>query len=860
MVGLLALSLVLLAAAGSQPPPPVSPINAAEFPPNDPLFSLASKSKLAQLAAEAARREPDAPETVHLLARAEDFDRMLEVMRRIVDTAPQRIADAFVAAGDALWRFRGDDEPTRQRRETLRQIVIDGRKRLPELSREQAARAERLFITAEQEFSRDRNNWTLTLQQFVDKYIGTEAALLTRVEILSDGRATEAQFQALDAFARQHAGTTAAARAIYEIGFDLHTINTLGTIEPRGSDSIHRFERVMAIARELESGRYPKSEWVDKAPSLVFQFFIPRDATFAPGSVDRMIAMLTDYARSHLDLREDHPASNSVIYMLTTKLADLFEKKGERTAGVERVLIDIEKTAAAPDALRYLRGLLFVQERYRQRDADVAALMKKALDVLTPLADEGTGLYNRKALATIGTLHLGEGDCASALKALRRYASSYRDSDWRWIALLRAGQCEETLGNFKAAADTYLQIATEHRELSIARLMANEYAARACEALGALPRALALHRQALDAWEPTMYAHISAPVPRRPTNQFPDLTRRDRSIIEKAALTARVAELEHTLALPGGTELERGRWLLTSGRYDDAISEMRSLTRTHASSSAAADGRELLHRAQLMKALQLANLERPGNDRAAAMTALVTLGREPLDFSVVASRIARASLSWIDGDGGAAEGLMRDALDAWHTQQRPSTPAPGIEHDVAAIRRAVFLPGGGGVYGSGRWDPPWPTPSVPFCLVNTDVPVKDHDGKVTRVSLILDFHVTQRVVFFNTEQIAVLKEILVQLGGTRRREPGHVMETPNQPVGDSRQILKLWTRFFVARPGHWGGWDLETAPVINEIEFTNAARTEASARVTIGYTGGTVELEKEDGRWIARRLTNQWIT
>jgi hypothetical protein len=84
----------------------------------------------------------------------------------------------------------------------------------------------------------------------------------------------------------------------------------------------------MAIAREPESGRYPKSEWVDKAPSLVFQFFIPRDATFAPESVDRMIAMLTDYAKSHLDLREDHPASNSVIYTLTMTLADLFEKKG----------------------------------------------------------------------------------------------------------------------------------------------------------------------------------------------------------------------------------------------------------------------------------------------------------------------------------------------------------------------------------------------------------------------------------------------------------------------------------------------------------------------------------------------------
>ena len=275
MVRLLALSLVLLGAAGSQPARPLSPVSAAEFPPNDPLFSLASRSKLAQLASDAARREPEAPETVRLLARAEDLDRMLQVMRRIVDTAPQRMADAFVAAGDALWRFRGDDEQARRRRETLRQIVIDARKRLPGLSPEEAARAERLFITADQiaadpEFSRDRNNWIRTLQQFVDTYAGSEAALLTRVEILSDGRATEAQFQALEAFARQHPGTTAAARAIYEIGFDLHTINTLGTIEPRGSDPIHRFQRMMTIVRELESGRYRNPNGSIRRPRSCF--------------------------------------------------------------------------------------------------------------------------------------------------------------------------------------------------------------------------------------------------------------------------------------------------------------------------------------------------------------------------------------------------------------------------------------------------------------------------------------------------------------------------------------------------------------------------------------------------------------
>ena len=79
--------------------------------------------------------------------------------------------------------------------------------------------------------------------------------------------------------------------------------------------------------------------------------------------------------------------------------------------------------------------------------------------------------------------------------------------------------------------------------------------------------------------------------------------------------------------------------------------------------------------------------------------------------------------------------------------------------------------------------------------------------------------------------------------------PGHVMETPNQPIGDSMQILTLWTKFFAARPGHWGGWEPEPNPVISEIRFADRERTKASARVTIGYSGGTVELEKENGRW-----------
>ena len=71
-------------------------------------------------------------------------------------------------------------------------------------------------------------------------------------------------------------------------------------------------------------------------------------------------------------------------------------------------------------------------------------------------------------------------------------------------------------------------------------------------------------------------------------------------------------------------------------------------------------------------------------------------------------------------------------------------------------------------------------------------------------------------------------------------------------------ILGLWTRFFPARSGP-GGWELEAYPKLTHIRFANAERTKASAGVTIGFEGGTVELEKEGGKWIARRLTNRSI-
>lgn len=147
-----------------------------------------------------------------------------------------------------------------------------------------------------------------------------------------------------------------------------------------------------------------------------------------------------------------------------------------------------------------------------------------------------------------------------------------------------------------------------------------------------------------------------------------------------------------------------------------------------------------------------------------------------------------------------------------------------------------------------------------FIVVRADVQVKTSDGQVSRHTMYQRFPDLDQVLLLKSDELSLLARLLPTIGGTKRRAPTQVMETPNQPVGDSMQILSLFGRFFEARPGHWGGWELETYPQVTQIEFVNAERTKANANVTIGYSGGTVVLEKVDGKWRAVRLTNQWIT
>jgi hypothetical protein len=138
--------------------------------------------------------------------------------------------------------------------------------------------------------------------------------------------------------------------------------------------------------------------------------------------------------------------------------------------------------------------------------------------------------------------------------------------------------------------------------------------------------------------------------------------------------------------------------------------------------------------------------------------------------------------------------------------------------------------------------------------------VKLADGGLREVVLRSPLTGYDNLLFLNAAERDVLVKILTSLGGTKQRPPARVMETPNQPVGAALDIGTFWNRFFPMRPGHWAGWELETYPTITDITFTDAARTKAAARVTVGYSGGTVLLEKKGGAWHALEIVGLWIT
>ena len=451
------------------------------------------------------------------------------------------------------------------------------------------------------------------------------------------------------------------------------------------------------------------------------------------------------------------------------------------------------------------------------------------------------------------------------------YARRYPESSYAWVAALRAAECAADMGDWKTAAAEYRTAASTYAATAIARVLAQTHAARALEALNEFGQAQAEYRRAVEGWDDCLGPRLSIGTQRRARRSADMLEMlRDPAEVTRLALEARLSQLTRTLAAPGGAVLEQGRWLADNGKRKEAAALLSDFPKRFPRSANLAEAQYVAHKARLYDALDLLNVEGEANE-AAGIAALDVLAREPHDFPVTASKIARACVMWKQAHGQEAESLLRAALAERVRRQPVQEPKTALEKDVAAIRTLLFLPTGGTPYSGARgWNAfSWPAALPPFVMTSATTTVKETGGRTVEVTLYQPYPGLDNAILLDADGLAFFSELMNKVGGTKKRpwtvDPQRdsqrgFQETPNQPVGPSVNVLAFLNKLFPGRPGHWGGWEFLTYPQITEIEFTDEKRTKARARVTIGYSGCTVLLENQDGAWKAAGTTSMWVT
>jgi tetratricopeptide (TPR) repeat protein len=846
----LLLSFLVFAEVAANPPAQSSDqsrqlLSGAEFPDYDAAILRAQRNGMVNNSLSARlKRQPRIPELADLLQQ-ERVDEAIQLLRSIIKSAPQDIPTAFKVVVEQSGRF---SDVARGYPESLQELVDAARTQLPRLSREDAARTERQLLLVDRRVPPDQRRSTVDrLRPFVEEYAGTETALLTEVDVIEFGLPIRQKLIALDAVARDHFGSVVAAKALYVKGFHLGSGNVYPDVEARGSDPTGRFLKVMAIVNELESGRYPQCEWVDRAPSLVSNFFA-YNPTYAPGSIDITLRGYQEFVKTHFAVADEYPLTTGTGEILTTKMLDLFKIKGEGIAGVERMLMELEREVADPSAVQFLRARFYVQCMDREPVNERPAFYRKAVASLSQLASSGTAIYHRKALATLASLYFAEGEYRTARAAFRKYLSGYPRTTWAWVAALRIGQCSEVLGESISAVDAYLRAAVSYSTLPMAYVLGHAYAARNYEALGRFDRASREYEIALAGWTKGYGSVYSLHRTRNSRSNRPSIVP-DNPDVTSIGLADRIAQLQTSIASPGGTLLERGRWSVEHGRDADAVIPLEQLLNQNPNSPLADAARYLLHRARLASALQLADVANTRPNTAAALAQLQRIATDRYDFGVCAAKIARASILFRTGARREAETQMRAALMEWFDNQRADRERvlDGVQKDVADIRNIVL---------NMRTRSLQQRSSDLFLVLNPDVSVSLRGTQITRHTVYHAVTSASHVVFLNKDQQRILTDIVAKLG--------------NKPTGEhpaGMDVLEFWNSFFqtdLILGGTVTDDDrprvaFESYPIVAELEFLNAEHTRAAARIVSRSRGGTIVLEKGPGGWTAKPMVNFWV-
>jgi tetratricopeptide (TPR) repeat protein len=849
------LTVTTLVANGTTQGVPDAAVASAEFPSRDgwALAPLRSGEGAAALR-RAQAADPTSPEALRRLlsnrisaiggAGDRDFAQTLQVLTKAFDGPASAVVPKIeVIAGVLRVSGQTDRELAAS---TLGPVIARLDRALDAWPAEEAARAAKALMRIESTLSLvPRDQWRPRMRAVATRFPGTLTSQLIEVDLLiPDNTRTLEQIRLYDAYWRSHPGTAAGAYALLQKGFQLHVNVPVTGAEPRGSDPTPRLLEVAAIVKELETGPYPDGEWRKKAPELITGFFVSSEPppAYLPGNVDRAIAVYADFVRARFGTSDQWGLDSSLTYVIETKMGDLYERKGDRTAGVAGFYADLEKTGANPTLAKLARGLFLLQRGPQQIESRARGRV-----VLAELMADGRRPEARRAAAELALAALEDGDRASALAQMEAFVARWADAPWAWLAHLRQGQLHYDSAAWTQAAAAF-RAAARVGAHPPAAVIGFTLAARSLEAGQQFAEARDAYRQARQAFDPaymfgsTYRWDVVLPDGAHSLKAFATIT--------PEMLDSRATQLTLALSKPNGDRHARAAWLLESGRLDEAR-------------ASATGDRDLEHEIDFERALAATDATKAVRDDAAALKILSALRGPITDGAMFAGQVAQSALEFRQGREDIARGTLTAALRDWLRlqQSRVATRRDAVDDDVVAIRQLLFRPLGDLAPYAEGWNAfKFPATLPPFQIVQADVVVTLAGQSQATRTVWQIFPDLPNALLLESTDLARLSRVLNVVGGTDRRAPQNPMETPNQPIGTARDIAAFWNTLFATRPGHWGGWVLDTFPQVTRITFTDAARTKALAAVTVGYSGGVVVLEKEAGRWIARRLIDRWIT
>lgn len=360
--------------AGQSTIAPLEDLSYAEYPPYDQMVWLPLHDGMVEKADRLLiAKMPETADAVLALTKRNRLDDAERTALRIVETHPEDIPHVFDALMSWALRLRASDQP--RLKEVVGTVADAARNRLPDLPRALAAEVTYSLAAIDNRLGSQSPSSLTKMAALAEEYAGTEAALNAEYWVARSNDNIQVRISALDRLIARYPGTAVAAQSLYQKGFDISR-----NLSVRNADPTERFIQLFDIVKELESGKYPPCEWTEKAASLMpGNAFQPK---YAPESITRLLEAYRAFVEKHPKLDEQNPLANGAGGIITRTMRELYQVSGEGDQGVERELLNYEKQAPDPEAIRYVKALFYMGRMVGAAPAERARLAQQAADLL----------------------------------------------------------------------------------------------------------------------------------------------------------------------------------------------------------------------------------------------------------------------------------------------------------------------------------------------------------------------------------------------------------------------------------------------------------------------------------------------